>query len=139
MKKLNPNLMVKSISDTVRFYMNILGFELVMAVPEKQDGMDTEIADDKKYVWAQVKNGNVEIMLQEVESLKQDVSTFSDSQIGASVTFYIETENIEEFFNEIKNKVEVIKELATSWYGMNEFYIRDNNGYVICFAEQAKE
>ena len=138
MKKLTPNLMVKNISETVKFYVGTLGFELIMAVPETQDGMDKEIVDDKKYVWAQVKNGMVEIMLQEAESLKQDVAAFADSQIGASASFYIETENIECFYNKIKNKVEVVKELAISWYGMNEFYIRDNNSYVFCFAEAKK-
>lgn len=30
----------------------------------------------------------------------------------------------------------MVKELSTTWYGMNEFYIRDNNGYVLGFAEQ---
>ena len=98
MEKLNPNLMVKDIRETVEFYINILGFELVMAVSETQDGMDTELQDDKKYVWAQVKNGNVEIMLQEEESLQE---ALSNCKIGASVSFYIETENVEGFYNEL--------------------------------------
>jgi len=135
MKKLNPNLMVKDIKETVNFYVEVLGFEIVMAVSETQDGMDTVLADDKKYVWAQLKNGNVEIMLQELESLKADVTAFSDYQIGASVSFYIEIENVEVFYKKIKDKVEIVKELQTSWYGMNELYIRDNNGYIFCFAQ----
>lgn len=38
----------------------------------------------------------------------------------------------------LKKKVEIAKELSTTWYGMNEFYIRDNNGYILGFAEQKK-
>ena len=30
----------------------------------------------------------------------------------------------------------MVKELSTTWYGMKEFYIYDNNGYVLGFAEQ---
>lgn len=138
MKKLNPNLMVKDVKKTVEFYKNNLGFRLVMAVPETQDGILTEIPEDKKILYAQVKNGNVELMFQAEESLKEDITVFANSIIGASVSFYIEIENLEAFYNEIKEKVEIVKELSTSWYGMNEFYIRDNNGYILGFAEQKK-
>lgn len=52
---------------------------------------------------------------------------------------YIEVENLEDFYNEIKEKVEIVKEFSNTWYGMNEFYIRDNNGYILGFAEQKKQ
>lgn len=135
MKKLNPNLMVKDVKETVEFYKNILGFELVMAVPETQDEILNEIPEDKKVVYALVKNGNVEIMFQAEKSLKEDVSLLKNSNIGASCTFYIELENVEDFYKNIKDKVDVVKELFTTWYGMKEFYIRDNNGYILTFAK----
>ena len=135
MKKLNPNLMVKDVKETVEFYKNNLGFELVMAVPENQDGILNEIPEDKKVVYALVKNGNVEIMFQAEKSFKEDVSALKKSNIGASCTFYIELENLEDFYRNIKDKVDVVKELFTTWYGMKEFYIRDNNGYILTFAE----
>ena len=138
MKKLSPNLMVKDVRETVEFYKNNLGFELVMVVPETKDGILTEIPEDKEVVYAVVKNGNVELMFQAEGSLKEDIAAFADYQIGASISLYIEVENIEHFFNYIKEKVEVTKELSITWYGMNEFYIRDNNGYILGFAEQKK-
>ena len=136
MKKLSPNLMVKNVKKTVEFYKNILGFELVMAVPEAQDGILTEILEDKKIVYALVKNGNVELMVQDEKNLKKDLTVFANSKIGASVSFYIEIENLDKFYNDIKEKVEVVKEVSITWYGMKEFYIRDNNGYILGFAEQ---
>ncbi len=137
MKKLNPNLMVKDVKKTIQFYINKLGFQLMMAVPETQDEILTDIPEDKKIVYALVKNGNVELMFQAEENLKKDISAFSEAKIGASVSFYIEVENVENFYDKIKKKTEVVKELSTAWYGMNEFYIRDNNGYILGFAEQA--
>ena len=138
MKRLNPNLMVKDVKETVEFYKNNLGFELDIAIPETQDGVLTEIPKDKKIVYAHMKSGGVEIMFQAKESLKEDVPVFADAEIGASVSFYILVEKIEDFYNQVKEKVEVVKELSTTWYGMNEFYIRDNNGYILGFAEQRK-
>lgn len=139
MNKLNPNLMVKDVKETVAFYTDNLGFKLVMAVPETQDGILTEIPEDKKVVYALVKNGNAEIMFQEEESFKKDVPVLADSALGASCTFYFEVEDLEKFYAGIKDKVEVVKELFTTWYGMKEFYIRDNNGYVLTFAEATPE
>ncbi len=138
MKKLNPNLMVKDVKETVEFYQNNLGFQLIMAVPETQDGILNEIPEDKKVVYALVKNGDVEIMFQAEKSFKEDVPVLKDSQIGASCTFYIELENVENFYNSIKDKVDVVKELFTTWYGMKEVYIRDNNGYILTIAEAKK-
>lgn len=138
MQKITPNLMVKDVKETVDFYKNNFGFELIMAVPETQDGILTEIPEDKKVVYALVKNGDAEIMFQSEESFKNDIPTLKDRQIGASASFYIEVENHEELYNTLKEKVKVVKELFTTWYGMKEFYICDNNGYVLCFAEQKK-
>jgi len=138
MNKLTPNLMVKDVKEAVEFYKNNLGFQLVMAVPETQDGVLTEIPKDKKVVYALMKNGNVEIMFQSEKSLKEDVPAFANTHIGASVSLYIEIENLEDFYNKIIGKVEIVKDLFTTWYGMKEFYISDNNGYILCFAEAKK-
>lgn len=128
--------MVKDVKDSVAFYINNLGFKLRMAVPETQDGILSEIPEDKNIVYALVYNDNVDIQFQLEDSFKDDLAVFSNTQIGASVAFYMETESIEKFYNEIYEKVEIVKELDTAWYGMKEFYIRDNNGYILGFSEQ---
>jgi len=33
--------------------------------------------------------------------------------------------------------VEIVQDLATTWYGMREFYIRDLDGYLLGFGEKA--
>lgn len=136
MKKLSPNLMVKDVKETVDFYQQILGFSLVMAVPDTQDGIVTEITGDKKLSYALIKNGNVEIMLQEESSLREDISAFSDMKIGGTFSLYIEVDDLHNFYNGVKDNVSIIKDYATAWYGMDEFYIRDINGYVIGFAQK---
>lgn len=74
-------------------------------------------------------------MLQEQGSLREDVSDFFSS-IGASAVFYIRVDDVDKWYETISRKAEVVKQIETTWYGMREFYIKDNNGYILGFATQ---
>jgi len=134
--KLTPNFEVKNIKKTVDFYHSVLGFSLIMAVPETQDGIDQSFAVDKEYVYALVSKGKVEIMFQRTDSFRNDVIMAQDLPFGASVSFYFEVEGLDSFYNKIKDKVAEITEPKLAWYGMKEFYIKDPNGYILGFAEK---
>lgn len=126
--------MVKDVREAVEFYEN-LGFKTIMAVPESQDVILDSLDTDKPIVYALVKNGNVEIMFQASDSFKKDIPALKDMTYGASCSFYIEVKDVETLYTRVKNKVDIAKELFTTWYGMKEFYVRDNNGYILAFAE----
>lgn len=134
--KLTPNFEVKNIRETVEFYQSVLGFSLTMAVPETQDGIEQTLTDGKEYVYALVSKDNVEMMFQRTDSFKEDVSLAKDLSLGASVSFYMEIDGIDNFYNQIKGENIKPTELKTAWYGMREFYIIDNNGYILGFAEK---
>ena len=136
--KLTPNFEVKNIKETVQFYESILGFSLVMAVPETQDGIEQSFADGKEYVYAVVSKDKVEMMFQQTDSFKRDVEMAKDIPFGASVSFYMEVEGLDNFYNDIKNKVKEITEPKIAWYGMKEFYTKDPNGYILGFAEKTE-
>jgi len=123
MESLSPNIFVKDINETIAFYKQI-GFQLVMSVPE----------DGNPLVWAMVMNGNVNFMFQTFTSLGDDLPTVSRND-GGSLLFYIKLKNILSFFEEIKNKVTVVKEIEKTFYGATEFSILDNNNYLLTFAE----
>ncbi len=135
MQRITPNMAVNNVYESVAFYHDILGFELLMAVAEEKSGFDTEMDRDKHYIWAMLKQGGVEIMLQETASLKEDAGDFF-TQIGASMTLYITVDEIDAFYERIRQHVQILKPLETTWYGMREFYLRDCNGYVLAFALQ---
>ncbi|GGB81365.1 bleomycin resistance family protein [Flavobacterium suaedae] len=136
--KLTPNLEVSDIKDTVAFYLDILGFNLVMAVPHSQDSMDQKFSPEKEYVYAMVQKDNVEIMFQRSDSFKNDVVFAENLPIGASVSFYMDVEGIAELYEDLKNKGQAMTVLKTSWYGMKEFYMKDPNGYILGFAEKSE-
>lgn len=137
-KKLTPDLMVMDVSMTVKFYTGSLGFKLDMLVPKNEKTVETELSEDKRYVYAMVSRNEVFIMFMRKDVYEEDIPALKGCSIGASASLYIETQDLEALYRELKPKVEIVKELHTTWYGMKEFYIRDCNGYILGFAEQAQ-
>jgi uncharacterized glyoxalase superfamily protein PhnB len=123
MESLSPNIFVTDMQATVSFY-KILGFETTMTVPETGDDL----------VWAMMANGKVTFMFQTFESLADELPPISRTD-GGSLLLYINVTNIQGFFEEIKDKVTVLKGLEKTFYGATEFSILDNNNYVLTFAE----
>jgi len=123
MDSLSPNIFVDNMNETIDFYQSI-GFQLVMTVPEA--GED--------FVWAMMSNGGVTVMFQTFGSLAEELPEISRNN-GGSLLFYIKLKNIRRFFEEIKDKVKVLKGLEATFYGATEFSILDNNNYVLTFAE----
>lgn len=132
MQSLIPNLAVNNVTETIEYYQNNLGFELLMCVDQARNS-GNNLNPDTTYIWAMIKNGDVEIMLQEANSIKEEGSDFFEN-IGASVSFYIAVEDVNTFYQEVSDKVEIYREPETTWYGQREFYVRDINGYILGFA-----
>jgi uncharacterized glyoxalase superfamily protein PhnB len=127
MESLSPNIFVTDINKTIEFY-TLLGFEVAMSVPET--GPDL--------VWAMMVKGNVTIMFQTMESLGEELPQIKRTD-GGSLLFYIKLQGIRAFFEDIKDKVTVLKGLEKTFYGATEFSILDNNNYVLTFAEDEAE
>ena len=138
LKKLTPNFCVTNVKESVAFYRDKLGFALAMAVPEGSKNIDSEIDENQEYAYAMVSRDEVFVMLMKADVFVEDLPLLKSVPQGASVSFYIEVEDIDKIYAEIKGKTELAKELETTWYGMQEFYIKDCNGYVLGFAEARK-
>lgn len=124
MESLSPNLFVKDIRATLDFYQQ-LGFTLTMSVPG-------ETRDEPQ--WAMVTNGKVTFMFQTFKSLSDALPPVSRNE-GGALLFYIKVDGIRGFFENIKDKVNVIHGLQKTFYGATEFAITDNNNFVLTFAE----
>jgi len=125
MDSISPNIFVKDIDETIKFY-KVIGFEKVMTVPEEGD-----------FVWAMMTYGNVNFMFQTFDSLGNELPSISREK-GGSLLLYIQIKEIRKYYNRIRDKVEVIKDLEKTFYGATEFSIIDNNGFVLTFAENEK-
>ncbi len=134
--KLAPNFSVKNVAKSVRFYQEILGFKLEMAVPDGTTRIENVITNEEEYAYAMVRRDEVYLMFINENNFKCDIPELHEFPQGASVLFYIDVENIKEIYSKLENLVEIEKPLETTWYGMQEFYIRDCNNYILGFGEE---
>jgi hypothetical protein len=51
---------------------------------------------------------------------------------------YIRMRGVKQFYNDIKEKVEILKPLRKQPYGHWEFEVKDPNGYVLVFGEYVR-
>jgi uncharacterized glyoxalase superfamily protein PhnB len=136
LKKLAVNMMVDDVQKTLKFYQENLNFSFVMGVPQDKNEVIVENDLKRKLIYALVKYDSIEIMFQIKESLSIDIPYFANRPIGASVSFYFEVDDVNSFYEKLKDKVKIEKDIYTTWYGMREFYITDCNGYILGFACQ---
>ncbi|NJN67486.1 MAG: VOC family protein [Chloroflexaceae bacterium] len=127
-KGLSPNLMVAEVDRSLAFYRDVLGFEVVMTMPEEGTP-----------IWGMVKRGAVDIMLQASESLGQEYPSLAGRPIGATLTLYLEVSDIQALYDELKGKVEPVRDLQTMDYGMREFAVCDGDGYILVFGQQVSQ
>ena len=120
---LSPNIMVDDLPGTIRFYIEQMGFSVEATAPEQPP-----------YDWASLRRNAVNLMFQTRASLGGDVPALKDLPIGGALTFYIQVDDVEALYAELKDKVDIVREPHTTFYGAREFECRDNNGYLLTFA-----
>lgn len=123
-KEITPNIMVENVKDTIAFYKNYLGFEVVLTVPEKSETLDFAI----------VKKDEISIMFEARTSLCKEYPTLNSNEIKPSFTLFIVVSNVEELYNSLKDKVKIAKEIHQTFYGRLEFAIFDNNNNILTIA-----
>ncbi len=138
MAQLTPNIIVKDVNATVNYYRENLNFTLSMGVDsEKQTCLDS--SEDHKLIWAMINLNGADLMIQHVDSISEELPEFQMSSDGKCLTLYFKIDLVLEFYEQIKEKVEVVKEPYKTFYGSNEFVIRDQNGFFLYFAEMPNE
>ena len=129
--RLTPNLLVADVERSLSFYVDVLGFERGMTVPEQSP-----------FVFAAVTSGAIEIFFNDAATAVKEMPAFAGKPLGASGTMFIEmegAESVDAFHDRIKSRVTVTMPLVTQFYGMREFAIADPDGYVITFAQRIEQ
>ena len=112
-----PVLYVPDVSQGVRFYCDVLGFECTGPT----DG------------WACVEKNGVELML----SVPNAHLPFEKPQFTGSLYFKLDSPaQVDELWNSLKDKVRVVYPIEDFEYGMREFGIYDNDGYILNFGSE---
>ncbi len=111
-----PMIRVKELDEAIRFYGEVLGFE----------------CENQMEGWAVLRRDEAEIMI----ALPNDHELFEKPTFTGS--FYFRTKGVDELWKELKDKTEGVYPLENFDYGMREFAIRDNNGYMLQFGEEIR-
>ena len=114
--ELTPMLWVPDIKQTVAFYTEVLGFTCDNSSDEWQ--------------WASISRNAVVFMLAAPnEHMPYDGPKFTGS-------FYVRVDEVNALWNELKDKVEIVYPINNFEYGMREFAIKDNNGFMLQFGQE---
>lgn len=133
-RKLTCNLMVEDVNETIRFYRDVLEFAFVIGVPENSQAVVTEPDPAQPLAFAILQHGDVQIMFQSRASVMAELPIPPDQPVGGSVVLYIETTDAKALYEKLRGKVDVLRDLHDTFYGKQEFYIQDCNGYILGFA-----
>jgi predicted enzyme related to lactoylglutathione lyase len=114
--RLRPMLWTEDLKGSVDFYVEKLGF--------------TCNAFHEEWGWASLSLGDAGIMFSRPnEHVPYD-------KIGCTGSFYFNTDDVDTMWEQLKDKAKVCYGIENFPYGMREFAIYDNNGYLLQFGQE---
>ena len=126
-KKLTPVVVVAAIEPVLPFWTAI-GFEITVQVPHGE-GLGFVI----------LKAGEVEVMFQTVESVREDEGKVLEGAKPLSATaLFLEVGDLEEVTSRLPKDTDVIVARRKTFYGSTETITRDPAGNVVTFAEMSQ-
>lgn len=120
-RDITPLLESNDLQGTVHFYTGILGFTLA-----------GKLENNNEINWCSLNRDGVYIMFSKPNSIIKHNSII----LSGSLYFYIT--DVDEYWQQVKDKAEIVYGLQNFEYGMREFAIKDNNGYVLNFGCEIK-
>src|SRR5215472_1031221 len=122
-KRITPVLYVTEIEPCAQFWVERLGFQKTVEVPE---------GDRLGFVILQ--KGNTEIMYQSFTSSEKDVPAMAKEISGGRTFLYVEVDKLNEVIAAMNGASMVLPE-RTTFYGAREIGVKDPAGHMIVFAE----
>jgi len=116
LQELTPMLYTANLRGTVEFYTTVLGFHC------------EALSED--WGWASVRRDSVAIML----ALPNEHIVFDKPAFTGSL--YLYSDEVDVLWQQLKDKVKVCYPVENFEYGMREFAIYDNNGYLLQFGQE---
>jgi uncharacterized glyoxalase superfamily protein PhnB len=118
-KALIPMLRTWDFPETLAFYTQVLGF--------------VRVASDDAHAWAALRRDAVEIMISAPNPhLPDSAPMFTGS-------LYLHCDDVDAWWATLRDKTDVCYPLADFDYGMREFAVYDNNGYLLQFGQPVSE
>jgi catechol 2,3-dioxygenase-like lactoylglutathione lyase family enzyme len=127
-----PLFMVYDMPTSLRFYRDVLGFEVVSTSPK--------IREDY-FHWVWLKHGSAEIMLNTAFESDEERPAERDPARTAAhedSCLYFACPDVHAAYEEFRRKGAPVEEPKVAPYGMTQLVLRDPDGYALCFQWPAK-
>lgn len=135
-QSITPNLMVENVVVSARFYQDVLGISLLMGVVEGGSQVVHALPQDQVLQFAMLGSTVPLLMLQSRSSLVEELPQFGlYAANGGSFTLYFKTDDLEALYAQVDRSL-VVKDRYTTWYGAQEFYMVDPDGYTLAISQQ---
>jgi uncharacterized glyoxalase superfamily protein PhnB len=121
--KITPVLLVDEVEPCIHFWVDRLGFEKTIEVPE-----------GNKIGFVTLQKGSIELMYQSYSSVEKDDPNRAESIRKGPTFLYVEVGNLDETIAAIKG-APVIMPVRTTFYGAKEIGVKDPGGHIITFAQ----
>ena len=116
-----PCFPVADVGSTMRWYEERLGF------------VGHPFPENEPHAFGILGRDQIEIMLQRIEGYQKP--NLYNERAGGVWDAYIRMQGVKEFYESIKDGVEILRPLQKQPYGDSEFELKDPNGYVLVFSE----
>ena len=122
-KKLTPVLLVDAVEPSMKFWVERLGFEKTIDVP-----------DGDRLAFVILQKAGVELMYQTYASVEKDISYNAQSHTKGPTFLYVEVESLDQIIAAMDG-VEMVMPVRTTFYGAKEIGVREPGGHVVTFAQ----
>lgn len=125
-KQIVPELTVKNVDQSIRFYQDVLGFRLVGKAPETGPAS-----------WAEVESGPAKVMFQAKEDMFKEMPVLAKRSVGGTMIIVLRMdskEGVQGVWEKLKTSSSVAMPFRETEYGTVEFAIQDPDGYVVLLA-----
>jgi len=125
-----PLLQVFDMSKSIKFYCDLLGFNIVMT---SRPG--------PQFDWALLRREGAELMLNTAYESDKRPATPDPRWVAAheDTSIYFGCPNVEGAFQHLIAHGIRVKEPRVAHYGMKQLYLADPDGYILCFQWPAEE
>ena len=123
-----PLLQVYDMPASVRFYRDALGFELVTTSPN--------LGGDDKFHWCLLRLCGSEVMLNSAYEFEEERPVPPDpARVAAhhDTCIYFGAPDVDTVYEELRAKGLQLSPPKVAPYGMKQLYMRDPDGYGLCF------
>ncbi len=130
-KGLAPLLQVFDMPASVRFYRDVLGFEVVSNSRPDAQGDD--------FGWCLLRMQGAELMLNTAYEAEHRPPAPDSARVAAhdDTALYFGCPDVDGAYNHLREKGLDVKPPKVAWYGMKQLYLHDPDGYNICFQWKA--